>query len=158
MIWIFIKIFIWFKGGYLNSFFCGGLLFKSFMTNISWVLLNIYFGLEDFSFSVDSTQIFYLGKFFEILSFKNNPMTYGLILPHSKIFLPWPRLKIFFQNPSLHFGSSQISNPSKFYPFLIFVLFILPSKQFLSFILDLGDLQRNHQIPFEFWFQTNSSN
>ena len=130
---------------------------KTFKASILCVFLNIYFGLEGFSFSVDSTQIFSLGKFLKSFLLKITIWLMNWFFLIQFFFLPWPRLKIFFQNPSLHFGSSQISNPSKFNPFLIFILFILSSKLFLSFILDLGDLQRNHQIPFEFWFQTNSS-
>ena len=157
LIWIFIKIFIWFKGGYLNIFFRGTLLLKIFYEiNLKgpsqpWCLV-----LRVFQNCVGSTQIILEG--FAIISIKKK--SYGLLvfilLPFKDFSFALSHIEIFFPNPSIHFGSSQISNPSKFNPFFIFILFILSSKQFLSFILDLVDLQRNHQIPFEFCSQTNS--
>ena len=61
------------------------------------------------------------------------------------------------KTPPLTLGQVKYPIPASFNPFLIFILFILSSKHFLSFILDVGDLQRNYQIPFEFWFQINFS-
>ena len=58
--------------GFINFLFMGRRLFKvkkkllllkTFKASILCVFLNMYFGLEGFSFSVDSTQIFSLGKF-----------------------------------------------------------------------------------------------
>jgi hypothetical protein len=48
------------EGGYL--IFLNLSFSKTFKASILCVLPNIYFGLEGFSFSVDSTQIFSLGK------------------------------------------------------------------------------------------------
>ena len=152
---VFIKIFIWFKGGYLNFSFWGTLLLKIFYDkplkgpSQPWSLV-----LRVFQNFVGSTQLFSFGKSFEILSFND----FGSILPDYKILCHDLGWKFYSTTPSVHFWSCQIINPSRCNPFLIFILFILSSKLFLSFILDLGDLQRNHQIPFEFWFQTNSSN
>ena len=83
----FIKIFIWFEGGYLN-FSSKGLSFsKIFFYNkyFPWVHPKLDLWSWRFSSCVDSTQMFFIGKVFEIFSFKNNPMAYGLILPLSKI-------------------------------------------------------------------------
>ena len=59
-IFVLLISFLW-EGGYLIFF--KPLLLKTFKASILCVFLNIYFGLEGFSFSVDSTQIFSLGKF-----------------------------------------------------------------------------------------------
>ena len=72
-------------------------------------------------------------------------------------FLPCHMLKFSSKTPPSTLGQVKYPIPASSTHFLIFILFILSSKQFLSFILDLGDLHRNHQIPYEFRFQTNSS-
>ena len=83
-------------------------------------------------------------------------MTYGLILPLSKklslamtqvvISLPRAILPLCVKSS---FKSSKLSSPLDLFPF------IFNQKSFLSSILALGDLQRNHQFSFEFCLQTS---
>ena len=157
----FIKIFIWFEGGFLN--------FSSKELSLSkisfcdkyfvWIHPRLDFGLGGFSPSyVDSSQMFFISE----KEFLKNlfELAYGIwsdIFPLSKI----PSCHDMSGNPlpkaishlcvKIYFKSSKLNSPMFLFPFISY------QKYFLSFILNLSDLQRNHQIPFEFWFQTNSS-
>ena len=79
-----------------------------------------------------------------------------LLFPFKNSSFAMSHVDIVFQIPPLPWIKSSLPPPASFNPFLIFILIILSSKLFLSFILDLGDLQRNHQNSFESWSQTNS--
>ena len=136
-----------FEGGYFKSFYKGSpqnfLLCKNFIFGSSSTLM---FGIEGSSLVLNHHILFL--KFFHLE--KESLWVVGLFTFIQTILFYQAHVIKFFQNPSLHFGSSQISNPSKFNPFLTFIPFILSPKLFMSFILDLGDLQRRYLTYFEF--------
>jgi len=91
------------------------------MTNMSWVLSNLDFVLEGFSYWVGSTQMVF-GKFLQFLLLKRNPMDYGFILfPFKPFYFAMSHVELFLPNPPPYFGSSQTSNSSKFQPLLDFI-------------------------------------
>ena len=154
----FFKFFTWLEGGDLKFFFKRTLPFKIFF------MARVIFGFTQDLFLVLEVLAFYFGLKPKCFSLGKNvfwkflwkySIAFRIILYHfQQISLAMTLVQIHSHKPFLIFGSWFTSNTASWTSPYIYFSFISYQKQFLPYILVLGDLQRNYSFCFDFCSQT----